>query len=378
MRDLIKTDRLTLRRPTLSDAPAMTEVANSMAVARMLARLPHPYSLDDAQGFLPKASEWWQAGTGYVFAITMHDGTFMGVIGIEQMTGRHRPGCIQWETGYWLGEAWWGQGFATEALTAVMEAFEDARPNETVMAGYMSENTASGRVLEKASFVPAPGSATIYSLARGHEVPHTTVRRMPARALRAQIDAGIETERLMVRRPQPADMPGMIPLISDFDVAKMTASIPHPYAPEMADAWLARSANGDRSGHHFMLAAIEKATGAYVGTIGLHYTDGHPGPQPDSWVESWELGYWIGKPYWGRGLATEGAGAVIAAFSRAWPDRHIAARYFTENPQSGRVLEKIGFYDTGIESPGVSIARGSDFRGPTRHMLRPPPEEARP
>ncbi|MCU0881839.1 MAG: hypothetical protein MUF14_04130, partial [Hyphomonadaceae bacterium] len=69
----------------------------------------------------------------------------------------------------------------------------------------------------------------------------------------------------------------------------------------------------------------------------------------------------------------------LAAFSRAWPDRHIHARYFTENPQSGRVLEKIGFYDTGIESPGVSVARGPDFTGPTRHMLRPPPSlEARP
>lgn len=379
MRDEIKTDRLVLRRPLLSDAPALAALADNLAVARMLARLPHPYRLEDAQSFLPRTDAWWQAGTGFVMAITMHDGTFMGVIGIEQVEGRHAPGTVQWELGYWLGEPFWGQGFATEAAAAMLAAFEEVWPAEPVMAGYFNENAASARVLEKVGFIPVDGPDALFSLARGRAVAHSSVRRFPAGAFLREVGDGIGTDRLVLRAPVEADMDGMIPLISEYDVAKMTASIPHPYDPALATGWLDRVAAGQRNGHHLMLAVIERATGAYLGTVGLHYTGGHPGPGPDQWVEGWEVGYWIGKPHWGKGYATEAVGAALDAFSRAWPRRHIHARYFTENPQSGRVLEKIGFYDTGIESSGVSVARGPDFTGPTRHMLRPPPPgEARP
>ena len=60
-----------------------------------------------------------------------------------------------------------------------------------------------------------------------------------------------------------------------------------------------------------------------------------------------ELGYWIGKPFWNRGYATEAAIAVIRfGFASLDLDR-IASRHFSRNPASGRVMQKAGLRHEG-------------------------------
>jgi RimJ/RimL family protein N-acetyltransferase len=78
-----------------------------------------------------------------------------------------------------------------------------------------------------------------------------------------------------------------------------------------------------------------------------------------------ELGYWIARPYWGRGYATE-AGRALVAIARALGIARLEASHFLDNPASGRVLEKLGFQSTGLIAPRLSCARGTEV--PARYF----------
>ena len=71
----------------------------------------------------------------------------------------------------------------------------------------------------------------------------------------------------------------------------------------------------------------------------------------------WEFGYWLGKPYWGQGYATEAGGRVVAfAFEELKAER-LNAGWFHDNPASGRVLAKLGFRPAG-EGEIACVSRG--------------------
>jgi RimJ/RimL family protein N-acetyltransferase len=78
-----------------------------------------------------------------------------------------------------------------------------------------------------------------------------------------------------------------------------------------------------------------------------------------------ELGYWIARPFWGRGLATEACTALID-IARALGLQSVEGSHFLDNSASGRVLEKLGFEPLGIVAPRLSCARGEDV--PARLM----------
>ena len=78
-----------------------------------------------------------------------------------------------------------------------------------------------------------------------------------------------------------------------------------------------------------------------------------------------ELGYWIGRLFWGRGIATE-AGLALIDIARALGLGRIEASHFVDNPASGRVLEKLGFESTGLIAPRINCARGQEV--PARLM----------
>lgn len=86
----------------------------------------------------------------------------------------------------------------------------------------------------------------------------------------------------------------------------------------------------------FLLTLPEEQGSRLVGCAGL-------GPKPEGDAE---LGYWIARPYWGRGFATEGARGVLEV-ARLLGHRRIVGRHFLDNPASGKVLRKLGFIPTG-------------------------------
>lgn len=157
----------------------------------------------------------------------------------------------------------------------------------------------------------------------------------------------IETRRLLLRAPDVADAARVAELCADWDVVKMTTRMPHPYRPEDARAFIDRvNASDPSAGATFL---IEHEREGPVGMIGLHQA-GEPIP---------ELGYWIGKPFWGRGFASEAAGAVLDWARRRKRRRAVAAGHFPDNPASGRVLEKAGFLYTGEIRRMFCAARGA-------------------
>jgi RimJ/RimL family protein N-acetyltransferase len=140
---VLETRRLVLRAPRLDDAAALATLADDLRIAANTLRIPHPYSLADAQAFITSvaASERETA-----FLIAMRDDTVIGACGVAMLDGR-TP-----ELGYWLGVAFWGRGYATEAARAVIDhAFGDLG-HDALLAGARVSNPASRRVLQKCGF----------------------------------------------------------------------------------------------------------------------------------------------------------------------------------------------------------------------------------
>ncbi len=139
---VLETKRLALRAPRLEDAKTVATLANDRRIAENTARIPHPYKMSDAESFIKGANN---SGGEAVFLITLRDKTVIGSCGIV-------PQEPTPEVGYWLGVSYWGNGYATEALHAVIDyAFTDLA-HDALQAGARVTNPTSRRVLEKCGF----------------------------------------------------------------------------------------------------------------------------------------------------------------------------------------------------------------------------------
>jgi len=148
----------------------------------------------------------------------------------------------------------------------------------------------------------------------------------------------LETVRLRLRPVAPADAPAITPLVSDWEVARQTGRIPHPYPAGGAEKWIADIRTCQACGLALALAIERKDEGRLIGCITL---EADPEGKPPA------LGYWIGRTWWGRGYATEAAAALADhALSNLGVER-IEALVFPDNPASARVLEKAGFIRAG-------------------------------
>jgi len=148
----------------------------------------------------------------------------------------------------------------------------------------------------------------------------------------------LDTERLRLRPVAPADAPAITPLVSDWEVARQTGRIPHPYPEGGAEKWIAGVRTCQAYGLALALAIERKEDGRLIGCITLE-TD--PSGKPPA------LGYWLGREWWGRGYATEAAAALADLALSALGVERIEALVFPGNPASVRVLEKAGFRRAG-------------------------------
>lgn len=138
----IETKRLRLRAPNRSDVPALARLANSEAIYKWLARLPHPYTTQDAIEFIDNLA---RTTSEHAFAFTSREDDFIGVGGFHLL----EDGTT--ELGYWLGEPYWGEGYASECVQALVKAAFQAGCPE-LFARVQTANVASCRVLEKCGF----------------------------------------------------------------------------------------------------------------------------------------------------------------------------------------------------------------------------------
>jgi RimJ/RimL family protein N-acetyltransferase len=138
---VLATARLVLRAPRRSDGNAIATLVNDRRIAANTARIPHPYAIEDAEQFIAAVNK--REGEA-CFAITL-DGLPIGICSVDLR--EDGP-----ELGYWLGVAYWGRGFATEAVRALIDhAFGDLE-HEALISGARVNNPASRRVLEKCGF----------------------------------------------------------------------------------------------------------------------------------------------------------------------------------------------------------------------------------
>jgi RimJ/RimL family protein N-acetyltransferase len=154
----------------------------------------------------------------------------------------------------------------------------------------------------------------------------------------------IRSERLFLRPAWPEDWEAIYAGIADERVVKNLARAPWPYLPEHAQAFAAREP--DRRFPTFLVTL--PGTGV-IGGAGIH---------PDDRGIT-EIGYWIARPYWGRGYAPEAARALLS-IARTLGHCRIGAGHFVDNPASGRVLRKAGFRPTGAVEKRFSLARGCE------------------
>jgi RimJ/RimL family protein N-acetyltransferase len=140
---VLETERLILRSPRLEDAKAIAALANDRRIAENTARIPHPYRVADAEAFIAGVNV---PGGETVFLITDLGDTILGGCGVGVLDGQGP------ELGYWLGVPFWGQGYATEAVRAVIDYAFTELDYAFLNAGARVTNPGSRRVLEKCGF----------------------------------------------------------------------------------------------------------------------------------------------------------------------------------------------------------------------------------
>lgn len=139
----------------------------------------------------------------------------------------------------------------------------------------------------------------------------------------------VETERLVLRQPTRDDAQALARLANDAGIAENVATLPNPYT--LSDA-LSFIDNTEVTTSRVNFGIYLK-DGTFIGTAGLMAREG----------ERLSLGYWIGRPYWNKGYATEAAQAMVDLAFERLDAPHVAGSARVTNSASRRVLEKSGF-----------------------------------
>ncbi len=162
------------------------------------------------------------------------------------------------------------------------------------------------------------------------------------------------TPRLLLRPGWKEDAPALAAAMGDLAVVGRLARAPWPYRIEDAECFLS-SDHGPLP--NFLIFARTHGSPRLVGGIAL--------VQAEAGVE---LGYWIARPYWGLGFATEAGCAVVDLADTGLRLSRLIAGHFADNLASARVLRKLGFEPTG--QIGSRICRSRDVVEPSVEYAR--------
>lgn len=149
----------------------------------------------------------------------------------------------------------------------------------------------------------------------------------------------LTSNRLILRPFALTDAKDVQRLVGDRAIAETTLNIPHPYENGMAEEWISIHAKNFDEDKLLNLAITIKDTNELIGAIGLVVK---------MEFDRAEVGYWIGKPFWGKGYCTEAAFTLLHYGFSVMQLNRIYSTHFIENPASGRVMEKLGMKKEGI------------------------------
>nr|WP_306268823.1 GNAT family N-acetyltransferase [Pararhizobium sp. IMCC3301] len=157
----------------------------------------------------------------------------------------------------------------------------------------------------------------------------------------------IVTDRLRLSPLGPEHRSTVVAALSDGVVARNLTRVPYPYTGEDFDRSAAEFSETGREGE-LRLAISDWKTGAFLGVIGLRSGEQHP-----------EIGYWLARLYWDKGIMREAAAALLDHIFALSEQTVIRAGYFVDNQRSEKVLGFLGFREIG-SSRVYSLARGED------------------
>ncbi|MBV8457747.1 MAG: GNAT family N-acetyltransferase [Acetobacteraceae bacterium] len=181
-------------------------------------------------------------------------------------------------------------------------------------------------------------------------------RRKRAARLEPPARAGftsLVTERLVLRPLGPGDAEALHRLVNDWEVSRNLAAVPFPYPRQLADDWIASTQRELAGGaaYHLAITGQDGGQELLVGVVGLRVA---------AKTRSGRLGYWVGRRFWGHGVATEAAGKLarwaLANLDIDWLEANVAA----DNPASSAVLKRIGFRETAKGSEAF-VSRGGEY-----------------
>ena len=142
----------------------------------------------------------------------------------------------------------------------------------------------------------------------------------------------LRSAQLILRPLERTDAPKVATLAGDWDVARWTLDIPHPYDMTMARDFMVFAQDEFLSQRRIILAMVARVSGDLVGVISLTRNGTDEG----------EIGYWVGRPYQGKGYAREAAALAIALGFEALAMRRVVAACMPDNEPSWRVMEHCG------------------------------------
>lgn len=306
---VLRTPRLTLRPFALGDAPAIMRGIGNWDVVRWLSVVPHPYDEADALNYIASLTETGEEA----WAICDETGLIGGI-------------SIGDELGFWLARPAWRKGYGLEAANAVISHWFKAGGGD-LKSGCFVGNHRSEAVLRALGFRQT-GRSQRHSVALSQEVEGLDFV-LTREAWSERMSFRVETDRLVLRPLTRKDADALCRLAVP-EVARNLAGMPTPLltgeALEIIDARRWR-------GHVGFHLGIER-DGKLIGIVGC-------GRQPVS------IMYAIHPDQWGQGVATEAVAAFLPALFERLPVNRITADFMVDNPASGAVLRKLGFYEVG-------------------------------
>jgi 8-oxo-dGTP diphosphatase len=186
---------------------------------------------------------------------------------------------------------------------------------------------------------PVCGTATL----KVRPIPTAEQPKRPRKSAGKPKAAGFEplkTERLSLRPLREQDAEALHRLVNDWEVTRTLAEIPYPYPRALADEWIASTVAqlAEGVGYHLAITGKEGRKETLVGVVGMRV---------DAAKRVGRLGYWVGRAYWGHGVATEAAGRLTSWGFANLPLDRILAEVTEGNDASRAVLRRVGFRETG-------------------------------
>jgi len=330
----LETERLILREWRNDDFEWFVRLQADEEVKRFIGGVQN--RIDSWRTFAGTIGHWYLRGHSFWIVERKSDGARLGSLGVI----RHEtwPGL---EVGWNLERQYWGNGYASEGAALAQDWAFATQPVDKVISCIDAENVNSQRVAKKLGNVKgAPVTMTMGGETFTVDVWELTREAWQKQGRKAPVIAGttelkpiprIETERLILREWRHEDIAPSVAFMANEEVTRYTVGAPQ----SPMDAWRNLTA---MVGHWYVLGygmwAVErKEDGKFVGRVGLYNPEGWPGL---------EVGWTLGREFWGKGYATEAARASMDYAFETLPIEKLLSVIHVDNRPSQKVAARIG------------------------------------